>query len=147
MRTLVVGLLVICSMSLMAQNLPSPPVPVASLSGELVVGEFAKDAVVPKKTADSQFWKWSGVSAALDFVDIALTAHCVSGATCRELNPLFGAHPSVGRLVGVSLPLLGAQLASTYYLKKYGNKHWKAGSKAAIATHAIGALTGILNFR
>jgi hypothetical protein len=126
-----------------AQNLPSPPSP--TTGNDVVAIEFANNAVKPSKPLSGSFWRVNGLSIAMAMADMGMTAHCVSGATCRELNPLFGSRPTLVRLVGISLPLLGAEIATSYYLQKH-NKNWKRGPVLNIVTHAIGVASNLRGF-
>jgi hypothetical protein len=127
--------------------LPMPPMPNETNAADVITSEFAKNVVMPaRKTANRAFWKLNGLSAATTVADIGMTARCVAIGTCREANPLFGSFPGAGRLFGISLPMMGAQVAASYYLKKHNNKAWKASPVVSILAHGLGVASNVPHF-
>jgi hypothetical protein len=53
--------------------------------------------------------------------DIEGTEACLHVHTCREGNPLFGAHPGRGKAYGIGMPLNFATYAMAGWLKKKGD--------------------------
>jgi len=37
--------------------------------------------------------------------DIAITQRCLDRGTCHEGNPIYGSHPSLGRMLAIRVPL------------------------------------------
>lgn len=141
---LLTGMLVVASLS-WGQLLPAPPAPDGTQSSDVITAQFAADATAPAKVVDGGFWRWNGLASAAGITDLALTAHCVSGSTCTELNPLYGPHPSVARLFGTGAPIMAAQFAVSYYLKTH-NKNWKVPTAIRVAGHVYGIATGLAHF-
>jgi len=49
--------------------------------------------------------KWEIAYQALNLIDAAETLDCLHRHVCQEANPLFGKHPSTGRLIGTKVAL------------------------------------------
>lgn len=78
-------------------------------------------------------------------VDVEVTTHCLqTKPNCRELNPLFGSHPSRARLYATALPLtIGQVWFSNYLRKKYPErKLWTLPTLSVTIGHAFGAMSG-----
>lgn len=74
------------------------------------------------KVIDRQFLAVYGALSTAKTLDMMSTVHSLA-AGAREQNPLFGSHPSTGRLVGLNLAYLGGELVMGYELKKFGMRH------------------------
>jgi hypothetical protein len=77
--------------------------------------------------------------------DIEITTHCLqTKPNCREMNPLFGSHPSRGRLYATAVPLtLGQVWFSNYLRKKHPErKLWMLPTLSVTIGHTFGAMSG-----
>ena len=73
------------------------------------------------------------VLMAATVADAQGTESCIRAGTCREVNPLFGSHPSRARVYGISVPLGLATYAIAAHLKQKGDGNY------AIALMSVGA--------
>lgn len=60
---------------------------------------------VPEQATKSAAYKWEAGFLVLSAIDAAETISCVNRATCTEHNPIWGHHPSTGKLVAAKLGL------------------------------------------
>jgi hypothetical protein len=75
-----------------------------------------------KLVADKKFWVAMGVLAASDAADSVTTRQALDRGA-YEYNPLYGTHPSNGRLITVSCAYLVGEVVLAYELKRFSRKH------------------------
>ncbi len=91
------------------------------------------------------FWLATGAMVATMVLDVESTRYALRRGL-QEGNPLYGNHPSVGRLYGIGMGLTGVAIAGAYYLKSRPNKHgfrdrwWLAPVIVHNAEHGLLAL-------
>jgi hypothetical protein len=74
--------------------------------------------------------------------DLESTVHC---SQCRELNPLYGLHPTRARLYGINAPFLAGQLMISRMLRKRfpEGKSWMIPSLTMSAAHMVGVASNL----
>jgi hypothetical protein len=68
------------------------------------------------------FWLMTLIHAAAISADMYTTESLCS--RCSEANPIFGRHPSVGRVVGISAPFFVLSTWADYRVKRKSNGRW-----------------------
>jgi hypothetical protein len=98
----------------------------------------------PGKTVDKKFLMLFGMTAALTVADIELTQHCLRAGTCHESNLLYGTNPTRARMYGFTIPILGAQVMFSAWLRhrQPERKEWMISPLVDSAAHGVGAITG-----
>ena len=94
------------------------------------------------RTADQNFWLWTGVAVGLTVADIELTQHCIHSGRCQEGNPLIPT-TSRSKLYPLQLGLTAAHSYLGYRLKKKGNKRWWLPQFSLSASHGVGVAFGM----
>ena len=61
--------------------------------------------IAPEQRTKSAAYKWEATFLALSAIDAAETISCLNRATCTEHNPIWGHHPSAGKVVAAKLGL------------------------------------------
>lgn len=98
-------------------------------------------------TFDRHFIVLNALSTLALAADLRTTIHGLnSNPNLRELNPLFGTHPSVGRLLGVAIPIHCFATYEIYRAKRYGPRRgvWKVGPRVSIVAHSLAALNNLV---
>jgi hypothetical protein len=95
------------------------------------------------RVIDAKFVTLFGVATALSVVDVQLTQRCIGNATCHEVNPLYGANPSYGRMYGISFGILGGEALVSHLVRKHHPESgaWMAPLIATSAAHGVGAIS------
>lgn len=78
---------------------------------------------------------------AVNAADTALTIYCVEKGLCREMNPLYGSHPSPLRIVGVK----AATVATQYILVRELAKT-DPGIARVVAIATLAGVTGVVGY-
>lgn len=100
----------------------------------------------PERTRLSgKFILMGAITTAATIADVELTSRCLRAGTCREANPLFGSNPSQARMYGITVPILGGQMALAAWLKHRdpGSRAWLFPLLSGTAAHTVGSLTTI----
>jgi len=80
-----------------------------------------------RKIADKKFWIFAGLQVAATAADFETTQWAMrSDPAAREVNPLFGEHPSRLRMYGIGMPLTLFQIAVQYHAKGISEDTGKA---------------------
>jgi len=92
---------------------------------------------------DRQFKMLTALSIAATTADIESTLHC--SQSCREVNPLYGAHPTRARLYGINAPFLVGELMISRMVRKRlpGRKLWMVPSLSLSASHMFGVASNL----
>jgi hypothetical protein len=61
--------------------------------------------IAPEQRTKSAAYKWEAAFLALSAIDAVETISCLNRATCTEHNPIWGHHPSTGKIVAAKLAL------------------------------------------
>lgn len=61
--------------------------------------------IVPERRTKSAAYKWEATFLALSAIDAVETISCLNRTTCKEHNPIWGHHPSTGKIVAAKLGL------------------------------------------
>jgi hypothetical protein len=155
MKTAVVLFLTLSTLPLLAQSsaqrLPDSP-SVALASARIPAKPFAiRENIRPVTSTEQRdphrraFLLLSTAAVISTIADAELTAHCVAtNPDCREVNPLYGSHPTRARLYLTSAPFTVAQIwFSNRLRKKYPEKKlWMLPTISVTAVHSFGAASG-----
>ncbi len=99
-----------------------------------------------RRILDRQFALLQMFSAAALVTDVETTVHLAQQPNSAELNPLYGRHPTRGRLYGIAVPLDALSFYMSYHYKKIEPKRslWKVGPGISIAVHTAAAINNII---
>lgn len=99
------------------------------------------------RTADRNFWLWTGISVGLTIADIELTQHCIHKGRCREGNPLLsGSRPqayAIGMGITAGFSYLGYRLKKRQQQGKNSFLPWWYPQFALSAGHGVGVAVGL----
>jgi hypothetical protein len=105
------------------------------------------DCAEPRhRVADKKFWLAMGLLGASAVADYETTARapCMRTHTCREFNPLLGAHPSRARIYGTEIPHHVGLGYLLWYLKRDARDNSREGyAWWGIASAGIGLHTAL----
>jgi hypothetical protein len=96
-------------------------------------------------TLDGKFLLLAEMASAATVLDVVTTSRCTSYGACQEVNPLFGSHPSPGRLYGISFSLLAGQLCASAWLRREmpRTRLWMIPPLIATAGHGLAAALNV----
>ncbi len=119
---------------------PAPIVPSSSSVG-LKLQPSIPEQPTPR-VFDGKFKVLAALSIATTTADLESTLHC---STCREINPLNGAHPTRARLYGINAPLLAGELMMSRLLRKRSpeRKLWTIPLVTTSAEHMFGVASNL----
>ena len=82
---------------------PAVPEVYAPYRQERAATQRAEVDPLAAKRRTLNHWRYAGWAMAA--ADIASTQRCLNRSTCQEGNPLYGKHPSLGKMIAIRLPL------------------------------------------
>lgn len=97
-------------------------------------------------TLDREFIRYSVLSVVATAADVATTARALENNNTRELDPLYGGHPTRARLYGITVPLQAFLLYTSYYDKRIAPRRttWKTLLKISIIAHTAAATNNLI---
>ena len=101
-------------------------------------------------TLDAKFITLHALSTAALIADSVTTLRGLKeNPNATELDPLFGKHPTPGRLFGIAVPLQIFNICLSYHLKKIAPRRsdWKLAPRLSIALHTFGAANNLVVMR
>jgi hypothetical protein len=148
---LISALWLLFSTNAFGQALPETPAPAAYHRSIKPLSPLRPPLLETAKTkiVSRPFLLLSGAAVGAAVLDIESTAHCLANdPSCRDINPLFGNHPSRARLYGISMGVLGAQIFSSYSLRRAHphSKLWMAPLVVGIGVHSVAASLNFSHF-
>ena len=105
-----------------------------------------KERKVADRTVDRKFLILFGMTTALTVADIELAQRCMKAGTCHEANFLYGDNPTRARMYGINIPVLGAQMLVSAWLKRRHPERdqWMISPIADSIAHGVGSITGAM---
>ena len=134
---------VIVLFSLMSVNtaevvsMPLPKVPL-----EAPALRFERKPLVRQRVVDRPFVASLALLGGAMAADYVSTSRMLDHGYGYETDPLYGRHPSNARLVAEGSAFYAAEVAGSYLLKRYGQKHpwarhlWLVGPSTMTVVHA-----------
>ena len=86
-------------------------------------------------TADGKFLFLASAYTAALVADYETTQSCLARGACRELNPVFGSHPSRLRMYAIGGAISAGTIYGSYYLKKKRKRYWWVPLVAGTVVH------------
>jgi len=104
-----------------------------------------RKAVSPR-VVDRTFLLLYSVDAALTVTDIELTQHSLSAGSVYESNIVYGLRPTRGRMYGINMPLLWAEMAISGWIKhkRPTSVLWMLAPVTGSFSHGIGIVSGFV---
>jgi hypothetical protein len=92
---------------------------------------------------DRKFKILTALSIVTMTADLESTLHCAQ--SCREVNPLYGSHPTRARLYGINAPFVVGELMISRMLRKRvpEGKSWTFPALAVSAAHLVGVASNL----
>ncbi len=159
-RWLAALVLLLCSLGVLAGELPSAPSADRPFLADNVnelrvtapaafdVAEFIASPVIvenvpqPKKRVfDKKFALLAGLGTALTIADFEMTQHCLQRRTCVESDPLMPT--SHAGMYLTNIPLNAALFWWGYHRKERDKRLWWIPPLTVVASHAIGVATNV----
>ncbi len=97
-----------------------------------------------ERVLDTKFFLVNGLHLGMAALDVALTQHCIAAERCREGNPLMPS--SLGGQLAVDGALVTSSALISFHLKKQNSKMWWFSPTIGIGAHAVGAVSGLMNY-
>jgi hypothetical protein len=119
----------------------APIAPIIINNGGVKIQPLITERPTPR-VFDRKFKMLTALSIATMMADLESTLHC---GQCREINPLYGAHPTRVRLYGINAPFLVGELMVSRMLRKRlpEGKSWMIPSLSMSAAHMVGVASNL----
>jgi len=118
--------------------------PIAPINSSMVSSRLE----IMAAPAESRIVDWKfGILAALALgstvADVESTLHCLQ--PCREVNPLYGAHPTRARLYGTNAPFLVGEIMMSRLVRKRSPERrlWMIPSLSLTMGHMLGVASNL----
>lgn len=118
----------------------------AEAAAESTASSFPDETlrIVPEQRTKSAAYKWEAAFLTVSAIDAVETISCLNRATCTEHNPLWGSHPSSGKIVAAKL---GLSLVHFGVFKLIADRDPHTALRAAQISAAVQGGIAALNLR
>jgi hypothetical protein len=118
--------------------------PIAPLSSSIVSSRLEITAAPAEpRIVDWKFGILAALALGSTIADVEATLHCQQ--PCREVNPLYGAHPTRARLYGTNAPFLVGEIMMSRLVRKRSPERrlWMIPSLSLTMGHMLGVASNL----
>jgi hypothetical protein len=148
--TVVFVLIAVIEVAAQSTSGRTPPIPAISAPSPFHEDRSWSNRRVPIPTRKQRGFESLAILNTMALAgDVATTEIGLSAARARELNPIFGNHPSPARLWGTVIPLQSAFLYACYRDSEEHprGRFWRIVMKVSIGVHTFGTVNNLLVIR